>query len=613
MNREGSRRRRVVRYNLSALNIPAPTRRSVASHLPAVLLYVALTCLLVWPVVAGLWRAEVPGWEGDNLYYVRSMWWLKHALFDLGIPPFFDPTVYYPVGHSLARSELTAPNTVLALPITLTAGPATAYSVILLFSFVATGFFAYLWIWRLTGSRAAAMLGGTIVAFLPFRFAHLVGHLPQMTTQWLVLSLYAFEQFLDRRTLRRAALLGLAVALSALGSWYYGFALGLIFGVYALARTWRSQVWRERAWWTGIATAVSVAVLLMLPFLVEMLKLSTAGALQRSLAEMQSWALNVYDPFIPNVRHVLWGSQASAWFPDHSKLWVEKVHCLGYVALALAAVGLWSWRKQYPRIIWALAIAWLLSYSIALGPFLKWGDALVRVPAPRVVAELAGRIAGGDREAEVIRGFVEVGVPVPLPSMFMYKFVPLTKSMRVMARFSVWTGFMTAALAGFGVLTLITALRRRWGPAVPHLVVALLIALVAFESWTEVPVTHVGPRAVDLWLAEQPEDVLIVEMPVEQGTRTFQNYWATHHGRRMVFGWAGDSFPPPVDRQRAEMLADFPSPRSVDFLRALGTTYVLMNPSQIPEWATMEGLVNASPGLAFDRTLNDVVVYRVVR
>ena len=601
----------LVGYNRKALNTPASSR--VGYHFPAFLLYVALTWIMVYPVVAGFSRVEVPGWEGDNFYYVRSMWWMKHALFDLGVSPFFDPTAYYPVGHSLARSELTTPNTILALPITMTIGPEAAYNSIILFSFVATGFFGYLWVLRLTGSRPAALLAGTIVAFMPFRFAHLPGHLPQLTTQWLVLTLYAFELFLERRTLGRAALLGSAVALSALGSWYYGYALGLIVGTYAIARTWGSPVWRERAWWTGIGTSVVVAVALMLPVLVEMLKLSSAGALDRSLMEMQSWALNFYDPFIPNVKHMIWGERAARAFPQQATQWVERLHTLGVVAVLLAAIGFWTWRKRNPRIIWALAIAWVVSYLIALGPFLKSGDAIVRVPAPRVVAEFAGQIAGGAQVAEVTRGFVEVGVPVPLPSVLLYKLVPFTKSMRVMARFTVWTAFMTAALAAFGVLTLITLVQGRWGGVAPHVLAAVLIGLVCFESWTEVPVTHVGARAVDLWLAKQPNDVVIVEMPVAQGTRQFQNYWATRHGRRMVFGWAGDSFPAPVERERAEMLNDFPSERSINFLRSVRTTYVLMNPSQIPDWATMERLVNASPGLALDRTLNDVVVYRILR
>lgn len=602
-----------LRYNLSALTTPHTSRRSAAQHLPALLIFIALTWVLAHPIVAGLSTAEIPGWEGDNFYYVRSIWWLKHALFDLGIAPFFDPTAYYPVGHSLARSELTAPNTVLALPITMTAGPTIAYNVIILFSFVATGFFGYLWVLKLTGSRLSGILAGTVIAFMPFRFAHAVGHLPQLATHWLVLSLYAFELFLERRTLRRAALLGFAVAFSALGSWYYGYALALILATYAVVRTWRDPVWKERGWWTGIAASSAVALLIMLPFLIEMLKLSNAGALDRSLIEMQAWGLNVYDPLIPNLQHMVWGEQARQMFPVQTRLWVEKIHTLGYVALALALVGLWTWRKHSPRIVWALAIAWLVSYSIALGPFLKYGDELVRVPLPRPIAEFAASVAGGDSEAEVRRSFFEAGVPVPLPSAFLYKFVPFTKSMRVMARFTVWTVFMTAALAGFGLLTLLTVARRHWGAAAPPLIASLFVALVAFESWTKVPMVHVGPRPVDLWLAQQPDDVVIVEMPVLQGIRPFQNYWATHHGRKMVFGWAGDSFPAPVERERAEILADFPSPRSLDFLRSVRTTHVLMTPSQIPEWTTMEPLVNASPGLVLDRTLHDVRVYRLVR
>jgi hypothetical protein len=588
--------------------------RALAFHAPALLLFTVLTFLLAFPLVAGLFDGRIPGWEGDNLYYVRSMWWVKRALFELHILPFVDVTAYYPVGHQIARSEMTPTNTLLFLPVTLMAGPEMAYNVALVFSFIATGFGTYLWVHHLTGSRASGLLAGTIVAFLPYRFSHLPGHLPQMTTQWIPLTLYAFERFLDERTIRRAVWLGVGVALTCVGCWYYGYALALVFPVYALVRTWENPaVWRDRAWWIGIGVSALVAVALMGPFLYQMMKLTSQGALRRSIGELYTWGLNFYDMFIPNLIHPFWGETASRWFPKQRALWPEKVHTLGFAAMAVALVGIIRWRRRRRAVVVALCAVWLVSYSIALGPFLSAGDELVRLRLPRALATVAAAAIGEGPGTPIRHSFITEGVPVPLPSAFLYKFVPLTSSMRVMARFSFWTALATAALAGFGLLTLMAAAERRWGPAARGALAAGLIALVAFESLSVVPMMAVGPRQVDLWLQQQPDDVIFVELPVEQATRGFQNYWAIHSQRRNLFGWSGDSFSPPVQIERMAALKDFPAPSSIDFLQRSGATYVLLTPSQIPTWGTMEPRVNAEPALQPVQTFNDVRVYRVVR
>ena len=96
-------------------------------HAPAVLYYCVLTVVLAYPLVETMLAGGVPGWEGDNLYYVRSLWWMRRALIDLHILPFVDVTAYYPVGHAIAHSEMTVANTIPAIPITMLLGPERAY------------------------------------------------------------------------------------------------------------------------------------------------------------------------------------------------------------------------------------------------------------------------------------------------------------------------------------------------------------------------------------------------------------------------------------------------------------------------------------------------------
>ncbi len=582
-------------------------------HLAALLLFTALTGVVAFPIVEIMTRGGVPGWEGDNVYYVHSMWWWKHSLFELKTSPFVDPESFYPVGRATGRSEMTVTNMIPAIPITWLFSPATGYNVMILLSFITTGFFTYLWVHHLTGRRDAGLVAGAIAAFMPMRFAHLPGHMPQMTTQWIALTLYAFERYFDRRTAGRALVFGAAVALAILGCWYYGYALALVLPVYIVLRTWRSPVWRERAWWTGLIAAGAVAILVTAPFVYQMFKLRGQGGLAKSLGEMDTWSLNPYDLFIPNLLHPVFGETASRWFPVQRAMWVEKGVTLGYVAVSLAIAGSLAFRRTH-RVIIVLLGTWVVSFLIALGPTVHWGDKQLRVPATPGIARLAGRLltgTGGDTRA-VRESFANDGVPIPLPSLFMYKFVPLTNSMRVMARFALWTAFMTAALAGFGLIALTGWADRRWGPAARGAIPALALALVVYESLAVIAVMPLGPRQVDTWLATQPESVVIVELPIKQAQRSLQNYWMTENRRKNFFGWVGDTYPPPIQVERAAALQEFPAPETLEYLRRSSATHLLVAPSQVPNWTTIEPVLRGSPALADEQTIGDVRVYRIV-
>lgn len=550
----------------------------------------------------------VPGWEGDNLYYVHGLWWWKHALFDLHTSPFFDPDSFVPAGKSVLRGELTATTMIAALPITWLLGAAVAYDVMLLVSFVATAFFTYLWVAELSGSRIAGFVAGTIAGFLPYRFAHMAGHLPEMSTYWVPLTLYGFERFLRRPSLGRGLVLGITGALTVLGCWYYGYALTLMFPIYALIRSAGRRVWRNRTWWIGLTGATAIGLGLLAPFLRAMAGLRGADTLRRTLGAMDYWSLNPYDLFIPNLMHPIYGAAASRWFPVQHGEWVERGVTLGFVAVLFGLIGAVAARRR--DVVLALGTTWLAASLVALGPTLHWRDQQIRVHLGSHVAALAQRSlsgTGGDTAA-VRESFARDGVPIPLPALLMYKFVPLTSSMRVMARFALWSGFMTAALAGFGVL----AFCRRFGLSARP-VALTVIALVAFESLTVIPVMTLEPRPVDRWLAEQPRTTVIVELPVDQAERTLQDYWMTENRKPNLFGWVADSFDAPLQFERERTLASFPDRAAIEYLQRSPATLLLVTPSQIPGWSTMQPVLDSATGLTFVQQMGDVRVYRINR
>jgi hypothetical protein len=589
-----------------------PPRAPWWQHLAALALYCALTVAMVYPLVANLSTVTV-GWEGDNMYCIRLFWWAKHAIVDRGASPFWDPSAFYPVGHEVASGEMSAANAFLGIPFTVLWGPLVAYNLTLVITFVMTGFGTYLWIRWLTGSFAGGLVAGVIAAFLPFRFAHLVGHLMIVSTHWVPFVLYSFDRFLDGKKTRHAVALGATTAMVALCSWYFAYSIALILPIYALVRSRPWRVHWNREWWRGAAVAAGVTAAIVLPFMIPYMQARSHHNLVRGIAEMEFWSLNFYDFWLPNSFNPTFNPFMLRWFPQEATQWVDRGVTVGYTAFGLALVALFA-RKRHPAIFGMLAV-WVASYLIALGPTLHSGDRPILVPMPLPVVALAAKVLSYSPSLERVRADIlaHQAFAIPMPSLFLYAFVPMTNGMRVMARFGMWTGIMTAGLAGWGTFLLQQRLQRRWGarPFVSVLLVGVLSGLVLFESRSELIIIPMAPRAVDVWLRQQPKDAAVIDLPLEQAVRYVQNYYKTVHEQPTVFGRIGDAFEPEIAKQRSEVLKEFPSERSIAGLREWRVRYVLLTPTLIPDWLSYQQKVEALAELKFDREIEGVRVYRI--
>jgi len=338
--------------------------------------------------------------------------------------------------------------------------------------------------------------------------------------------------------------------------------------------------------------------------------------LSRSLAEMDSWSLNFYSLLLPNRLNPWWSDFVVKWFPQDASQWVERGIGPGLLALIFALIG-FGYRKRAASIAAAASVA-CVSYFIALGPTLHSGDRQMLVPMPLPVVMLTLKLFGGVSSLAPAMAEIRAhqSLPIPLPSLLMYVFVPITSAMRVMSRFGIWTDLMVSSLAGWGVVRVLGALGRtrrvRERPAVAWTLVCVLIAGVLLESYSRLPVMTVNPRAVDVWLGQQPHgDWSVIELPLEQAFRFSQDYAKTVHQQPTVFSSPADGFVSDLYVERRDALAIFPAARAIDMLRQCRVRYVLMTPQLIPDWPAMKSAVDATPGLKLDREIDGVRVYRV--
>ncbi len=557
-------------------------------HLAAILGYVFLTVIFTWPLATQM-QTHVMGVNGarlDNYEYVWKMDYVADALISPNISPFFTPDIYYPFGYPLAYGEITPIHTFGLAPLTLLIGAVPAYNLAALASTVLSGWAMYAlarrWINRIGSATEilrwlAAYFAGAAFAFSAYRMQKLTGHLPLFDTQWLVLTLLFFDMWLEQKKFTQAGLWGAFLALSTLSSWYYGFMLGLLLPVYALA--WIgfpiSMMLRftfNRQTLIGVGIAGLIIGGLCVPFLIPYLQLSSEGATNVPLDDAAFWAASPTDYLMPNPLHPLWGSavQRVMW-PFPTPMLTEFVISIGWVTIFLALPALRGTRgRNWRGLKWMMLAAFVLS----LGPILYFS----RLP-----------------------------LGIPLPDMLLRELLPFADSIRSWGRFSIFVmlGFSLLASAGMVLILREKSARTQFAGA------ATMVCLMLFGAWIgPLTLTPVEPRAVDLWLAEQPEAAPIMEYPLSEALSGPAMYYTSIHHKPVVFGYG--TYLPLVYRERHPELTTFPDDAALNELAAWGVKYILVS-----EWAldydhsfTM-GEIEAQPRLRRVIELDGVVVFEL--
>src|SRR6266545_2060197 len=238
----------------------------------AVVAYTVIAIVMTWPLAKGL--ARDVAWDlGDS---VLNMWILSWDCEQFRgilqghyshLRHFFDANIFHPAPLTLAYSEHLVPQALQIFPIyALTRNPILCYNLLFLSTFVLSGLGMFLFARELTGSIAAAFIGGLLFAFAPYRVPQ-SSHLQVLSSQWMPFALYGFRRYVDGGRLR--ALAG--------------------------------------------ATA-AVAAIVILPFVIPYVRVSRELQLARSLTETTRLSADVYSYGTASVAERFWGSRLAGVF-----------------------------------------------------------------------------------------------------------------------------------------------------------------------------------------------------------------------------------------------------------------------------------------------------------
>lgn len=179
--------------------------------------------------------------EGDQAFFVHSLWWVGESVFRSHEHPWFSPYMAAPEGISLFFSSLVPFLGILSFPLSFVLNWIAIYNVWVVISIALTAFLTQLVLFQLNRSRTGSVVAGLLLFYPSFLQEH-VGHLNLLSAYWIPGVYFSCLRFYATRKRRWAIIAGLGLGLIFYVSAYHTVHLSLLL---MLDVSWR--FWRDRS------------------------------------------------------------------------------------------------------------------------------------------------------------------------------------------------------------------------------------------------------------------------------------------------------------------------------------------------------------------------------
>ncbi len=470
---------------------------------PVSAFYLALTLLLTLPVALTM-GSRLCGDVGDNYAFLWWLEWFSRTVADLHASPLHSDRIHHPLGASFLLNPTTLANAIPAALLRRFLPIVPTYNLLVLASFWVSALGMYLLAVELTGSRRAAFLAGFLYAFCPYRFAHALGHLTTLSTQWFpffVLHLVRALRTAARRDVLSAALF---LALNALSCWYF---LADCWLLAAFAAAYFSMPWNRgesaRALRTVLAVLLVGTAAVAPPIVaLAMEKVREGYGAGHAPGQYPADALGFFIPPFSS-------SLGMLFHPVWSRFRANPVEGATFVGYSVLLLLLWTGRR-IPRPaarFWGLALAFFLVCS--LGPFLN----------------VAGRV-----------------LPIPLPYLVLDRLLPLFSLGGVPARLHIVSTACLAVLCAYGAREGFRMSRAASGPVRGLLrPIWVCFGILLVIDHLHLPVFTAEHRISPFYgrMAGDREDYALVDL-TPRGKALF---CTTIHGKKLVGGYVARPSP----------------------------------------------------------------------
>ena len=449
----------------------------------------------------------------------------------------FDANIFYPERHTLAFSEHLIVQSLMGAPLRWAGGsPILVYNIVFIAGLALTGWAMAVVVQIWTGSWVAGVLSGCLMAFNALtltRFPHIqLQHL-----EFLPFALLALDRLLSTPRVKYAVQLAAAFVLQSLTSMYFLLFTSIVLVVSAMARPGDWLGSRARRVLPLALLAAVMAGIALLPFLIPyMLARREQVMFVRRLDEVAKYSAT-------------WANYLATGGTFHIRTWSARFWTMGrgdglfpgFVALALTAVAMATGAAFSDKRARMALVFGLVCLALSFGPAFPLYKTL-------------------------------------------YDLYPPMAAVRSAVRFGHMVLAAVAILAGFGMVALQRKIPKAW--ALP---VGLTLVLVANLEALRAPIDYgidqdfkgIPPIFEAL---NTPDPDVVVIFPFYRPEQLYMNarymMVSTVFWKPMVNGYSG--YMPLRYIEHSQNLEGFPDDRSIQYLKHLGVTRVLVDSRNMP-------------------------------
>src|SRR3989338_8306383 len=498
----------------------------------------------------------------DSFEVLWLLNWAKSSIFDLKTNPLYTEHVFYPHGWYLASSPQSVWYMLFfSVPVRFF-GPVITYNILLLMTFIIAGFGVYLVVYHLIQNRFISFLSGCVFITAPFITLRLGGHLNILLGTQLIpyIILFVFRTFESsgKKRIFWIILSSITLALSILGSWYFLF----INTILLVGLLWyKSDISLLKK--ASVLLAIYIfSIIIISPFIYLTFKANVdmfGRVTTFHLTDSDIFSLSIDRLFIPHVLHPIWGNIFGHIFPGRGE---QDAVFLAYIAFFLAILGVLKTQISQTK---PFVIMTITSLILSMGTTLYWNAKRVEIPLPYNMIWISEKFDLND----ITPGFV----PIPLPGILLYYFLPFYNALRVWARFYIIFLLATSILVGFGCYYMSKKIKYHNIIFFLFLVILLIEHLIVpYKNFTAVSVNE--RKNVNDWLKNQPESTSIIEYPKPYVDKIAM-YSQSLHGKKVV---NGDLYHMPTYLEHMHgKLGMWPGKEDIAILRDWGIDYILVN------------------------------------
>lgn len=512
------------------------------SNFYALLGYTILTLIMTYPLIFKITN-YVPGAGGDEFSHLHYFWWWKHALIELGTNPYYIEYLYYPTGVSLAF-DLAPFNAIVLIPLQLLFGLIISYNILVLFTFVVSGYGMYLLVKYLTNNKSAAFIAGCIFAFSPYHFAHALAHANLISIEWIPFCALFLIKAVKEPKKSNAIYAGIFLGLTSLSAWYYGIYIVLFTALLIFY-----YLWSDRKALLNISFIKRFSIMIMLfglivfPFVYPMLVESSSSIHMISpITRSVTYSADVIAFFIPSTFHPVFGEYVADIYANFTGNPCEYTVFIGYSVLILALYSVLKVKREKIKF-WIISS--LFFFILSLGPILHI-NGIFLIPNPGLnLDSLVQNIGLTSRATGIAANILQSGIPIPLPSIIM-PFIPFVNMASVPSRLDVMVMLSLAVIAGYGCKELfirISNYKKSSKIYNEKFVACLITAVILFEFLAiPYPLSNASVPPIYDEIFNDSEDYAILELPFVLSIAKLM-YYQTHHEKKLVSGYVSRTPP----------------------------------------------------------------------